>query len=153
MIEIKPEEKMTLKDLFIRAFLWGIEFTEEWNPKMPNADALLEERANFCADNLLEGRGREQVLEFAAAMEKRLRENEHRGDWKNGELDDLIAKAALAWENFTRAYFDGNYMRMIEQAPDCSNWPMILVDAAVHQGLALVSSVKVIDEEVGECRK
>lgn len=123
MIETKPVEEMTLEDLLIRAFLWGIEFADE----VPGDDpgTLVEERAVFCAKELLKGRGREEVQAFAAQMEKRLQENEHRGDWKDENLGAVISRMMEAQDTLIWAYDSGDYDRAIRQAPDCANWHLI----------------------------
>lgn len=71
---------------------------------------------------------RPEVMEFARAMEERLRANEHKGGWKHihrdvlatmlqGEVDELLSAIRAGADNAIR-----------DEAADVANFAMMLVD-------------------------
>ena len=73
---------------------------------------------------------RKTVADFAEAMEKVLRENDHKGGWEDasefyffGRLTEELAE--LQW-----ALFEGNFESMKKEAVDVANFAMMIFDKA-----------------------
>jgi hypothetical protein len=68
---------------------------------------------------------REEVLKFAAWMELKLRENEHKGGWKNDYVEDLLDRVDEELEEFRKTFTPDSAAR---EGADVANFVMMVVD-------------------------
>lgn len=81
---------------------------------------------------------RESVLFFAGEMEKKLRENDHKGGWDHLELEYLKKRL---WEEVNELFVsinEGDYENIIKEVADVGNFSMMIADIVsqkVYPGL------------------
>lgn len=97
-------------------------------------------------DLLLELLPRAEVRAFAAEMERQLRENDHKGGWKNADLRFLSWRlmeehAELAAEIEDRLQEGAsNHETLLAEAADCANFAMMIFDVVRASAASGVSS-------------
>jgi hypothetical protein len=68
---------------------------------------------------------REEVLRFAVWMELKLRENEHKGGWKNDYVEDLLDRVDDELGEFRKTFTPDSAAR---EGADVANFVMMVVD-------------------------
>lgn len=73
---------------------------------------------------------RPEVVAFAVAMEKELRENDHKGGWKTEGISYFIEKLHEEVNELTKALGDikATKRRVLSEAADVANIAMMLAD-------------------------
>ena len=71
---------------------------------------------------------RESVLFFAAEMDKKLRENDHKGDWLDLPLDYLMNRLYQEVNELFRSIQQGDNKNTIKEAADVGNFAMMIAD-------------------------
>jgi NTP pyrophosphatase (non-canonical NTP hydrolase) len=87
---------------------------------------------------------RPQVLRFAIAMEKKLRENDHKGGWEDCENDYLFGRLKEETEELLEAVecsFDISSKEVLSEAADVANFALMIADNYRKN--------KALDDEVG----
>jgi len=76
---------------------------------------------------------RPEVIVFAQAMEKKLKENEHKGGWKECTTNYLVDKLFEELHEFHRAVFRDDKTLILSEGADVANIVMMLTD--IHKTL------------------
>ena len=71
---------------------------------------------------------RESVLFFAAEMDKKLRENDHKGDWLDLPLDYLMNRLYQGVNELFHSIRQGDNKNSIKEAADVGNFAMMIAD-------------------------
>jgi hypothetical protein len=90
---------------------------------------------------------RVEILSFAFVMERKLKENDHKGGWEDSDTDWLIKRIADERNELKRAYdkylnsdelhpnIDALIQRIIDEAADVANFAMMVADKAANRNL------------------
>ena len=73
---------------------------------------------------------RSEVVAFARLMEDRLQVNEHKGGWKNCQLDWLLERLKGETAELEHELNTGNYIWVDKEAADVGNFAMMITDVA-----------------------
>ncbi len=82
---------------------------------------------------------RKEVVEFSKAMEKILRENDHKGGWQDEDLDYLIDGIKTEYRELCKYWKQKNYpnhnemsmitkLRLMGECTDIANFAMMVYD-------------------------
>lgn len=71
---------------------------------------------------------REEVKWFAGEMEKKLRKNDWRPEWKDAEPEYLLDLFHGHVRKFEQSLCDGNEEKVTQDAADVANFAMMLAD-------------------------
>lgn len=81
----------------------------------------------------LDGRPiRPQVLWFARQMERKLRENDHKGGWEDCSPSELVSRIGLEYTEILVAMQQGSRRAMADEAADVANFAMMIADNACN---------------------
>lgn len=80
---------------------------------------------------------RNEVKEFAEQMEIKLRENDHKGGWKNCSYDYLFSRIQEELDELYQAVMNGaRYAVIMREAADVGNFAMMISDVAKEKAIA-----------------
>jgi NTP pyrophosphatase (non-canonical NTP hydrolase)/uncharacterized coiled-coil protein SlyX len=79
---------------------------------------------------------RSEVLEFADDMERKLRENDHKGGWDGDEPKALLKRLREEVDELAKALASPNRQndRVIDEAADVGNFAMMIADVIRREG-------------------
>lgn len=69
---------------------------------------------------------RPQVEAFALAMERKLRQNDHKGGWRRMNNGAIMHRVDIEREELTAALASKDWMRIRDEAADVANFLMML---------------------------
>ena len=78
---------------------------------------------------------RPEVMKFAEAMERQLRENDYKGGWKDDPLDYLMIRTVGELGELINCHTDSDSakdLRFLDEAADVANFLMMLCDVRGH---------------------
>jgi hypothetical protein len=88
------------------------------------ADVMREEIERLRAATQL----RPEVLAFALSMERKLRENDHKGGWQADHPLALMRRLKQEVEELDQAMFNGNGQKILNEGADVANFAMMIAD-------------------------
>lgn len=80
---------------------------------------------------------RPAVRSFAEAMERKLRENDHKGGWENMDQFKLFSRIREELEELAEAIEEHNATKALSELPDPANFLMMLQDNIVSGRIVL----------------
>ena len=84
-------------------------------------------------EGVVSRRWRQEVITFADAMEKKLKENDHKRGWRHMSLQYLSMRLTQEREELRRAVEIGDYNTVLQEAADVANFAMMLADTVKHK--------------------
>lgn len=103
-----------------------------------------------------DGRLRPEVRAFAEAMEAKLRENDHKGGWKDDAASRLLRRLEEELDELRLALYNGSLNGddwrsiVLREAADVGNFAMMLADVA--GGLVYEDTAAASPSEIGEVK-
>jgi NTP pyrophosphatase (non-canonical NTP hydrolase) len=79
---------------------------------------------------MADARWRAEVVEFADAMEAKLRENDHKRHWRHLGMQTLSMRLTQEREELRGAVARGSHAEILSEAADVANFAMMIADKA-----------------------